>query len=53
MPLHDQLQVGDEGAALASVERDQLFDVIKTIISIFKEREQLVIQFSYFEELNS
>lgn len=51
MPLHDQLQVGDEGAALASIEREQLVEVIKTIISSFKEREQLVIQFYYFEEL--
>lgn len=51
MPLHDQLQVGDEGAALASVERDELVEVIKTILSSFKEREQLVIQFYYFEEL--
>ena len=47
----DQLQVGDEGAALASVERDQLVDVVKNILSTFKEREQLVIQFYYFEEL--
>ena len=51
MPLHDQLQVGDEGAALATVERDELVEVIKTILSKFKEREQLVIQFYYFEEL--
>jgi len=51
MPLHDQLQIGDEGAALASVERDELVEVIKTILSDFKEREQLVIQFYYFEEL--
>ena len=51
MPLHDQLQVGDEGAALASVERDELVEVIKSILSKFKEREQLVIQFYYFEEL--
>ena len=51
MPLHDQLQVGDEGAALASVERDELVEVIKGVLSKFKEREQLVIQFYYFEEL--
>ena len=51
MPLHDQLQVGDEGEALARVERDELVEVIKTILSKFKEREQLVIQFYYFEEL--
>jgi len=51
MPLHDQLQVGDEGAALAQVEREELVEVIKNILSTFKEREQLVIQFYYFEEL--
>ena len=51
MPLHDQLQVGDEGAALAMVERDELVEVIKGVLSNFKEREQLVIQFYYFEEL--
>jgi len=51
MPLHDQLQVGDEGAALASIEREELVEVIKTVLSKFKEREQLVIQFYYFEEL--
>ena len=51
MPLHDQLHIGDEGAALARVEREQLIEVIKTILLEFKEREQLVIQFYYFEEL--
>ncbi len=51
MPLHDQLQVGDEGAALALIEREELVEVIKNILSGFKEREQLVIQFYYFEEL--
>lgn len=51
MPLHDQLQVGDEGATLARIERDELVEVIKTVLSSFKEREQLVIQFYYFEEL--
>ncbi|MDF1875937.1 RNA polymerase sigma factor FliA [Sulfurimonas sp. SAG-AH-194-I05] len=51
MPLHDQLHVGDEGAALVSIEREELVNVIKTILSTFKEREQLVIQFYYFEEL--
>lgn len=51
MPLHDQLQVGDEGAALAQVEKDQLVDVIKKILSAYKEREQMIIQLYYFEEL--
>ncbi len=51
MPLHDQLQVGDEGAALATVEREELVGVIKKILSSYNEREQLIIQFYYFEEL--
>jgi len=51
MPLHDQLQVGDEGAALAQVEKDELVDVIKNILSSYKEREQMIIQLYYFEEL--
>ena len=51
MPLHDQLQVGDEGAALARIEREELVSVIKNILASYNEREQLIIQFYYFEEL--
>jgi len=51
MPLHDQLQVGDEGSSLAQIERDELVEVIKKVLSTYKEREQLIIQFYYFEEL--
>jgi len=51
MPLHDQLQVGDEGAALAKVEKDELVEVIKQVLSMYKEREQMIIQLYYFEEL--
>jgi len=51
MPLHDQLQVGDEGAALAKIEKEELIDVIKKVLGEFSEREQLIIQFYYFEEL--
>ena len=51
MPLHDQLQVGDEGASLAAVEKDQLVEVIKKVLTSYKEREQVIIQLYYFEEL--
>ncbi|MDA7818044.1 RNA polymerase sigma factor FliA [Sulfurimonas sp.] len=51
MPLHDQLQVGDEGAALAKIEKEELINVIKKVLGDFAEREQLIIQFYYFEEL--
>ena len=52
MPLHDQLQVGDEGASLANIEREELIDVIKIVLEGYSQREQLVIQFYYFEELS-
>ncbi len=51
MPLSEQLQVGDEGAALASIEKEQLISVIKKVLSGYKEREQMIIQLYYFEEL--
>ncbi|MBA3027094.1 MAG: RNA polymerase sigma factor FliA [Sulfurimonas sp.] len=51
MPLHDQLHVGDEGAALAQIEKDELVEVIKTILCGYNEREQMIIQLYYFEEL--
>ncbi|MEA2100202.1 MAG: RNA polymerase sigma factor FliA [Campylobacterota bacterium] len=51
MPLHDQLQVGDEGAALAIIEKEELIDVIKRVLLGYNEREQLIIQLYYFEEL--
>lgn len=51
MPLHDQLQIGDEGAALASVEREELVGSIRKVLSSYKEREQMIIQLYYFEEL--
>jgi len=52
MPLHDQMHLGDEGAALARIEQEELVDVIKRALGSFKEREQMVIQLYYFEELS-
>ena len=51
MPLHDQLHIGDEGAALAEIEKEELIEIIKNILSRYNEREQLIIQLYYFEEL--
>jgi RNA polymerase sigma factor for flagellar operon FliA len=51
MPLHDQLHVGDEGAALAKIEKEELINVIQKVLGEFAQREQLIIQFYYFEEL--
>lgn len=51
MPLEDQLNEGDDGAALERVEREELIDVIKTVLGRYNEREQMIIQLYYFEEL--
>lgn len=51
MPLHDQLNVGDEGAALVIIEKEELVEMIKNILSSYNEREQMIIQLYYFEEL--
>jgi RNA polymerase sigma factor for flagellar operon FliA len=51
MPLHEQLHIGDEGAALVKIEKDELIEVIKKVLLGYKEREQLIIQLYYFEEL--
>jgi RNA polymerase sigma factor for flagellar operon FliA len=51
MPLHDQLSEGDEGATLERIEREDLVDVIKSVLMRYNEREQMIIQLYYFEEL--
>lgn len=51
MPLHDQLHVGDDGATLAAIEQDELMEIIKTVLLSYNEREQMIIQLYYFEEL--
>lgn len=51
MPLEDQLQVGDEGSSIANIEKEELINSIKTVLGQYSQREQLIIQFYYFEEL--
>ena len=51
MPIDDHLQIGDEGATLKKIEQEELIEVIKQVLSSFTEREQLIIQLYYFEEL--
>lgn len=51
MPLEDQLQVGDEGLSIANIEKEELIENIKAVLGRYSQREQLIIQFYYFEEL--
>lgn len=52
MPLQDQLYEEDKESTLDIIERDNLIQIIQSILSTLKEREQLVIQLYYFEELS-
>lgn len=51
MPIYDQINEGDEGATLEKIERESLVGVIKEVLGDLSEREQMVIQLYYFEEL--
>lgn len=51
LPLQDQLNTGDEGETLDRIEKEQLVEVIMDVLSKYGEREQMVIQLYYFEEL--
>ena len=51
MPIDDHIQMGDDGATLKKIEQEELIEVIKRVLGTFKEREQLIIQLYYFEEL--
>jgi len=52
MPLNEQLTMFEEEQTLEKVEKDELIDQIKETLSELSQREQLVIQLYYFEELN-
>lgn len=52
MSIDDQMQFfGDEDTA-TSIEQDELVDIVKNILEKMPEREQMIIQLYFFEELN-
>lgn len=51
MPLDDQLGSADEGGMLERIEHEELIEAIKDVLMGFDEREQMIIQLYYFEEL--
>lgn len=52
MPLDEQIQAFNEPTTVVSVQQDEILDIIQSILSKMGEREQLIIQLYYFEELN-
>jgi RNA polymerase sigma factor for flagellar operon FliA len=51
MPLDDQLGNSDESGMLERMEHEELIEAIKEVLMGFDEREQMIIQLYYFEEL--
>lgn len=51
MSLDDQLGTPEEGGMLERLEHEDLLDAIKEVLAGFDEREQIIIQLYYFEEL--
>lgn len=52
MPINEQITILSEEDTASTVEKDELMELVQAILSSFNEREQLVIQLYYFEELN-
>ena len=51
MPLEEQLNGEDDGETLIQIEKEQLIEIIQSVLLTYSNREQLVIQLYYFEEL--
>ena len=52
MPINEQITIYSGENTVELVEKEQLLEVVKDILSGFQEREQMIIQLYYFEELN-
>ncbi len=52
MSLNEQITIFSNEDTAQKVEKDQLLEMVHGILSTFHEREQMIIQLYYFEELN-
>lgn len=52
MPINEQITILSEEDTANSVEQEELIELVQQILQEFDEREQLIIQLYYFEELN-
>lgn len=52
IPLNEQIVDNPNECLEDKVEQDQMIDIIKNILTTLSEREQIIIQLYYFEELN-
>ncbi|AJC87229.1 RNA polymerase sigma factor FliA [Campylobacter insulaenigrae] len=52
MPLDEQLNCFNDSNIIEQIEKEELIEKINLVLEDFKEREKLVIQLYYYEELN-
>lgn len=52
LPIDDQLELYNEDDTLEKLEKEQLLEKIHEILEDLKERDQLIIQLYYYEELS-
>ncbi|EAL3843336.1 RNA polymerase sigma factor FliA [Campylobacter upsaliensis] len=52
LPLDDQIEMYSEDETLEKIERGELLEHINEILDTLKERDQLIIQLYYYEELS-
>ena len=52
MPIDEQLSLTSEASTLEKIEKENLIEVIEKVLGHQSEREQLIIQLYYFEELS-
>jgi len=52
MSLNEQVTILSGEDTAQKVEKDELLEIVQSILSTFGEREQMIIQLYYFEELN-
>ncbi|AJD04313.1 RNA polymerase sigma factor FliA [Campylobacter lari] len=52
MPLDEQLNCFNDSNIIEQIEKEELIEKINAVLEEFKEREKLVIQLYYYEELN-
>ncbi|EAJ0348288.1 RNA polymerase sigma factor FliA [Campylobacter lari] len=52
MPLDEQLNCFNDSNIIEQIEKEELIEKINAVLEEFKERERLVIQLYYYEELN-
>jgi len=52
MPLDEQIQAFNQVSTVASIEQEEIIEIVKEILLQMNERDQMIIQLYYFEELN-